>query len=64
MAASPGRYSVRFMAEAGKSYVLEVRPRGEQFAAPFFGGAVGLVADTAANPESCGPVQLALVSSN
>ena len=46
---SPGGYTVRFKAEAGKRYAFEISPRAEQLVAGLAVGLVGVVADTAIN---------------
>jgi len=58
---SPGRYSVKFTAEAGKHYSFLVSPRGEQLAAGMVGGMVGVAIDTAVN-ENSGPFKITPVN--
>jgi hypothetical protein len=57
----PGRYSVRFNAQAGQRYAFEVTPRDEQFVATFAGGLVGAAVDAAVNGESSGSFKIAEV---
>jgi hypothetical protein len=62
----PGSYTVKFNAEAGKTYAFAVSPRGEQFAAEMtgavgggaFGSLVGVAADTSANGEQSGTFKI------
>jgi hypothetical protein len=62
----PGRYSVKFNAEPGKSYRFLVSPRGEQFAAEMvgtaaggvIGGMAGVAIDTADNGDNSGTFQI------
>jgi len=54
---SPGRYGVRFNAEAGKDYAFLVSPRGEYIAAGMAGGMAGVAIDTAVNEDS-GPFKI------
>jgi hypothetical protein len=51
---APGRYSIRFNAEPGKSYRVVVTPRGAPMLAGMAGGIVGQVV------EGGGPFQVAL----
>ena len=46
---SPGGYTTRFNAEAGKRYAFQISPRSEQMIAGMAIGLVGIVADTAIN---------------
>ncbi len=57
----PGRYSIRFNAEAGKHYTFEVSPRDEQFVATLAGGLVGAAVETAVNGESSGTFKIVAV---
>ena len=59
----PGRYSIRFNAQAGQRYAFEVTPRDEQFVATFAGGLVGAAVDAAVNGESSGSFKIAEVPS-
>ncbi|SHJ65472.1 hypothetical protein SAMN05444159_1152 [Bradyrhizobium lablabi] len=61
---SPGRYVIRFNAQAGKRYAFVVSPRNEQMAATAIGGVIGLAADTAANGETSGAFQITAVPSS
>jgi hypothetical protein len=58
---APGRYTVRFNAEAGKRYAFEVSPRDEQFAASLVGGLAGSLVETAASGERSGPFKIVRV---
>jgi hypothetical protein len=58
---SPGGYTVRFNAVAGKRYAFEVSPRSEQIAATAIGGVIGLAADTAANRDTSGSFKITAV---
>lgn len=53
---APGRYSVRFEAEPGKTYRFLISPRGEQMAAGLGGGLIGQVI------EGGGPFKIAPVN--
>ena len=57
----PGRYSIRFNAQAGKHYTFEVSPRDEQFVATLAGGVVGAVVETAVNGDTSGTFKIAAV---
>jgi hypothetical protein len=46
---SPGGFTTRFNAEAGKRYAFQISPRAEQLVAGLAVGLVGVVADTAIN---------------
>ena len=46
---SPGQYTVRFNAEAGKRYAFQISPRSEQMLAGIAVGFAGVLADTAIN---------------
>ena len=46
---SPGGYTTRFNAEAGKRYAFQISPRSEQMLAGMAVGMVGVIADTAIN---------------
>ena len=56
-----GHYSVQFKAQAGKRYVFEVSPRGDQFVAIAAGGLVGYAADKAINGENSGMYKIVAV---
>jgi hypothetical protein len=58
---SPGGYTVRFKAEAGKRYAFEISPRAEQLVAGLAVGLVGVVADTAINGEQSGAFKIVQV---
>jgi hypothetical protein len=55
---SPGSYTTKFKAEAGRTYAFAVSPRGEQFAAQMAGGLIGLAADTSENGEQSGAFKI------
>jgi hypothetical protein len=54
----PGRYSIRFNAQAGKHYTFEVSPRDEQLVASLAGGMVGALVETAVNGENSGTFKI------
>ena len=55
---SPGRFTIRFNAQAGKRYAFELSPRGEQVFATVAFGMVGLAADTIAHDETSGAFKI------
>jgi hypothetical protein len=55
---SPGRYTIHFNAEAGRSYAFEVSSRNEQIAATAAFGVIGLAADTAINEDTSGAFKI------
>jgi hypothetical protein len=59
---SPGRYTIRFNAEAGKRYAFEVSARDEQVVAQVILGVAGVVADTIINDETSGAFKIAAVA--
>ena len=54
----PGRYSIKFNAEPGRSYSFLVSPRGAQFGAEVLGGMIGVAMDTAYNGDKSGTFQI------
>jgi hypothetical protein len=45
MWSAPGRYTLRFTAESGKSYRFLVSPRAENIAAGIAGGIIGMTVE-------------------
>jgi hypothetical protein len=60
---SPGGYTTRFNAEAGKRYAFQISPRSEQMLAGMAVGMVGVIADTAINGEQSGTFKIIAVPS-
>ena len=59
---SPGRYTIRFNAEAGRQYAFEVSARDEQVVAGVAFGLVGVLADTAIHEETSGAFKIIAVA--
>jgi len=59
---SPGRYTIRFNAVAGRQYAFEVSGRDEQVVAGVAFGLIGVMADTVINEETSGAFKITAIA--